>query len=300
MKISCVYYPVDFSETVESGLALAKSIATEHGAELLLHHVLNYPYPQMDRITPSFDLEGYYRDMETEAGASMEAMVDADTRRFAPTRVLVTRGAPAAEIVRVAHHEAADLIVIPTHGRTGLQHLLFGSTAEKVVRLAECPVLTVHPDAGPRPFHPEHIVVATDFSPAADKALGEAIGLARTYAARLTALHVVTMWDADPANPAWRFPSLPEGERESLLDVALERLEHTASRSETAIETRLARGFDAADEIVRLTAGELSADLVVLGTHGHTGLAHVLLGSVAEKVVRSSELPILIIRQPRD
>ena len=300
MRIERVYYPVDFSDTVEVGLSLARSIATEYGAELILHHVLNFPYPQMDRITPSFDLEGYYRDMEVEATASMEAMVTDETRRYAPTRVIVTRGTPAAEILDVAHGEEVDLIVSPTHGRKGLQHLHFGSTAEKVVRLASVPVLTVHPGHPPKPFRPESIVVATDFSPSAEHALAEAIGMAKRYDARLTVVHVATFWDTDPANPAWRFPSLPESHRETILDVARERLQHQTERAKLPIETRLLRGIDPARQVVSEAADELDADLLVIGTHGHTGLAHVLLGSVAERIVRTAEIPVLTVRQPRD
>jgi nucleotide-binding universal stress UspA family protein len=300
MRIERVYYPVDFSETVEVGLSLARSIATEYGAELLLHHVLNFPYPQMDRITPSFDLETYYRDMETEATASMEAMVTEETRRYAPTRVLVTRGTPATEILDTARAENVDLIVIPTHGRKGLQHVLFGSTAEKVLRLAPVPVLTVHPGQPPQPFRPDRIVVATDFSPSADLALAEALALAKRYDARLTVVHVATFWDSDPANPAWRFPALPEDHRQTILDVASERLARQARRADLQIDTRLLRGIDPASQIVREATDEIDADLLVIGTHGHTGLAHVLLGSVAERIVRTAEIPVLTIRAPRD
>lgn len=300
MRIQRVYYPVDFSETVEVGLSLARSIATEYGAELLLHHVLNYPYPQMDRITPSFDLEGYYREMESEAAATMEAMVTEETRRYAPTRVMVTRGTPAAEILDTARTEAADLIVLPTHGRKGLQHLLFGSTAEKVLRLAPVPVLTVRPDHPAKPFRPDRIVMATDFSPAADLALAEALALADRYEAKLVVVHVATFWDSDPANPEWRFPSLPEQHRQTILGVARERLELQARRAAVPFETRLLRGIDPARQIVAEATGELDADLLVIGTHGHTGLAHVLLGSVAERIIRTASIPVLTVRARRD
>jgi nucleotide-binding universal stress UspA family protein len=296
MEIRRVLYPVDFSETTVAGLSTARSLATEHGAELILLHVLNFPYQQLDRITPSFDLEGYYRDMESEACASLEALVAPETREFAPTSVRVARGAPAAEILDLAEQESVDLIVIPTHGRTGFQHLLFGSTAEKVVRLARCPVLTVRPSDTPAAFRPRRILVASDFSPSAEHAYREAVGLARRYGARLTLVHVVTMWDSDPANPAWRFPSVPTEFHDTLMETARARLHDRAQQDELQIDTYLCRGFDPAREIVRAASERDRADLIVMGTHGHTGLTHALLGSVAEKVVRTFDGQVLTIR----
>ena len=293
--------PVDFSDTTDAGLAPAISLATEFGSELVLLHVLNFPYPQMDGGTPAFDLERYYVEMEQGAEAGLLALVDEQTRQYASTRARVERGVPHREIVRVADDEGADLIVMPTHGRTGMQHMIFGSTAEKVVRLAPCPVLTVCPKEPPHPLTPERILLATDFSDTADQALKEALALACRYRAALTLLHVVTLWDSDPANPAWRFPAVPAEYRESVVDVAQEQLEGRRARCQEEsleLDTLLVRGFDPAAEIVRVAVEDLDADLIVMGTHGHTGLAHALLGSIAEKVVRSSPRPVLTIRQP--
>lgn len=299
MRPRRILCPVDFSETTEAGLAAARSLATEFGAELLLLHVLNFPYPHMDRVTPSFDLDAYYRKMEEDALANLHALVDEDTRRFAPSRALVERGVPYQEIVRVAADCETDLIVIPTHGRTGLQHLLFGSVAEKVVRLAPCPVLTASPREAPHPFHPEHVLFATDFSEPAERALHHAVAIARQYEARLTMLHVVTLWESDPANPAWRFPAIPAEESDAVERVATEQLDGRQRQCREAgveVECRLVRGFDPAAEILQ-AADELDTDLIVLGTHGHAGLAHALLGSVAEKVVRRHPGEVLTVRQ---
>lgn len=298
MKLQRILAPVDFSETSDAGLSPAVSLATESGAELLLLHVLNFPFSQVDHAVPSFDLEGYYEAMQRSAHASLEGLVDASTRRYAAVRTRVERGVAYHEIVRVAREEQVDLIALPTRGRTGLAHLLFGSTAEKVVRLAPCPVLTVCPKQPPHAFRPERMVVATDFSATADHALSEAVGLAERYGAAITVVHVVTMWDANPGNPGWRFPSIPSEYRESVMRAAQQQLDETCRRlGGTRVRASLLRGFDPALEIVRAAEAE-NADLVVMGTHGHTGISHVLLGSVAEKVVRASDGPVLVIRPP--
>lgn len=298
MKLQRIVAPVDFSETTDAGLSPAVSLATEYGAELVLLHVLNFPYPQIDRAMPTFDLDAYYDEMRESALANLNGLVDEETRQFSKVRPLVERGVAYHEIVQVAAHEKADLVVLPTHGRKGLSHLLFGSTAEKVVRLAPCPVMTVCPKLPPHAFHPEHIVVATDFSDMAERAVSEAVGLANRYGARITLLHVVTMWDTDPGNPAWRFPSVPQEYRDTVVQAARSQLEASGERAGSEqVSVSLVRGFDPAHEIARWAEAN-KADLLVMGTHGHTGVAHVLLGSVAEKVVRTFCGPVLIVRRP--
>lgn len=299
MKPGRILCPVDFSEATDSGLTPALSLATELGAELLLLHVLNVPYPQIGRTASTFDIDAYYLQMEQQAAAHLSDLVDSDSARLVNPTVLVRRGVPHHEIVEVATGNSVGLIVMPTHGRHGLQRWVFGSTAEKVVRLAACPVLTVSPRLEPEPFQPAKILLVTDFSGHADRALTEALSLACQYDAELTLLHVATMWENDPANPAWQLPAVPDAYRSSVLDVAQEQLDGCKQRCEAHgvdVKTLLVRGFDPATEIVRTAADDLATDLIVMGTHGHTGLAHALLGSVAAKVVRGFDGFVLTVR----
>lgn len=295
MNLRRILAPVDFSDTTDAGLSPAVSLATEYGAELLLLHVLSFPYPQIDHTLPTFDLDAYYDEMQRSALAGLDGLVDESTRSYSPVRRLVERGVAYAEIARVAKEESVDLVVMPTHGRTGLAHLLAGSTAERVVRLAPCPVLTICPKEAPHAFRPERVMVATDFSDTADLALTEATALARRYGAEITLVHVVTLWDSDPGNPAWRFPSVPQEFGDSLATAAQQHLDERATGAEGTVRTSVLRGFDPAREIVS-AAEAAEADLLVVGTHGHRGLAHMLLGSVAEKIVRTFPGPVLVVR----
>jgi len=302
MRIQRILCPVDFSATTEAGLAPATSLATEYGADLILLHVLNFPFAQIEALPPGFDVESYYEAMADEANAHMAGLFDADAADFMEATTQVERGVPHAEIARVCKDGAIDLVVIPTHARRGLGRLLMGSTTDHVVRMVNCPVLTVHPGDTPA-FKPETILCATDFSHAADQALRVACDMAQRYDARLVLLHVVTLWEYDPGNPSWRFPPLPEEYQSSLIEGPQRELEARREQiSDTAseVDTLLVRGFDAAAEVVRVASSEVNADLVVLGTHGHTGLAHLLLGSVAGKVVRTFPGPVLTVRQMDD
>ncbi|MCX7590950.1 MAG: universal stress protein [Kiritimatiellae bacterium] len=146
-KILC---PIDFSETSQHALRYAVALAEEFGAELLLMEVreLYIPppadYPDMPWLTTDIPIaieEGEDERLENLA---------AELRRTCqvPLRTYRVTGKAFLEIIRKANEVKADLIVMGTHGRTGLSHILIGSVAERVVRLAPCPVLTVK--------HPEH------------------------------------------------------------------------------------------------------------------------------------------------
>ena len=141
--------PTDFSEPACKAIIAAAEIAQASGAELILLHVVA-PIPALDTASgaPAFDLASYQDELVRSARLALEER----RRRRVPdsvrSRALVTIGDAAHEVTRIAEEEGADLIVIATHGRTGWHLRIFGSVAEKVVRLARCPVLTV-------PCHPE-------------------------------------------------------------------------------------------------------------------------------------------------
>jgi nucleotide-binding universal stress UspA family protein len=146
-----------------------------------------------------------------------------------------------------------------------------------------------------------HILVATDFSPASEAALAWARDLAQQYAARLSLLHVVNDPRATGVLTAEVYvPPNPES-RERLLRETRERLEQALppnERTQFGVMTE-ARIGDVAETILE-TAREQKADLIVMGTHGRHGLAHVLLGSVAERVLRDAPCPVLSARaQPQ-
>jgi len=298
--IKRILCPVDFSEATPFALTPAVSLATEFGAELVLAHILDYPYPHVGPVVQGFDIEDYYGAMEEKAEEQLEGLADEEVRKFAPVRVVVRRGSAFREIVRLAQEETPDIVVLPTHARTGIDHMLWGSVAEKVVRLAPCPVMTCSPRQGePSSFGGKRVLFATDFSSGSEHALETATSFARHYGAELLMVHVVTVWDYDPANPEWRFPPLPAehvSEIESHGRDRLEESEQSVAGEGLQVRTLLVRGFDPGLEIVR-TAEEEGADLIVMATHGRTGVSHLVIGSTAEKVVRYAACPVITVKQ---
>lgn len=145
-KILC---PVDFSETSGHALEYAKAFAQAHEAQLLLLHVSPpgvYLAP-MDPFKSDLSVK-YQEELKARAEEGMLTLVEPLEKEGLNVSGQVRMGPPYDEIVKVAKREEADLIVMGTHGLTGLQHVLIGSVAERVVRMAPCPVLTVK--------HPEH------------------------------------------------------------------------------------------------------------------------------------------------
>ena len=149
IRIRKILCPVDFSPNSDHAVKYALAFATAHDAELLLVHVMELPpYPAMDYpVAPQFAAGEEDRIRKASTG-QLEALTDQLREQHGRINWRLAKGYPFPEIVRLAREEEVDLIVIGTHGRTGLAHVLLGSVAEKVVRKAPCPVLTVK--------HPEH------------------------------------------------------------------------------------------------------------------------------------------------
>jgi universal stress protein A len=142
MRIKRILVPIDFSANSLQALAYAVQLAQRFVAELLVLNVVEPLYVAEPNVG-SADLTTLLDEQQRIADEQL-ARISADLRRQGQrVRTQVECGAPAQTIVEVANNSATDLIVIATHGRTGLSHMLIGSVAERVVRLAGCPVLTV-------------------------------------------------------------------------------------------------------------------------------------------------------------
>jgi len=138
----------DFSESGDHAVGHAFRMAADHGAEVLLLHVLELvvaPNPLYAHYYPTdfFTPEIRERAEKDARDGLLERVPKTAPLATVPYRTVLTHGIPADEIIRVAKEQQADLIVISTHGRTGLKHLFMGSTAERVIRHVHCPVLVV-------------------------------------------------------------------------------------------------------------------------------------------------------------
>jgi nucleotide-binding universal stress UspA family protein len=285
--------PVDFSESTAAGLRPATALARAFDAELFLLHVIEFPHE-------SVALERMYLEVEDAAGERLTAL--AGTLDPAPRRAheVVLRGAPYDRITRFAAEQSVDLIVMPTHRHAALDRLLFGSVAERVLRIAECAVLMVPPtDQGS--FRLDRLLFATDFSATADRAQPYAQAVARGLDAEMTVLHIATLAGREEPGEGWRFPVLPPDVERAELDSADRNVASRVARAERSgvrATGLVLKGSPPAMEISQ-HAQEIGAGVILVASHGHSAVARALLGSTSEKLARISPVPVMVVR-PRD
>jgi nucleotide-binding universal stress UspA family protein len=229
----------------------------------------------------------------------LRGFAPADALKNVPVECLVTEGDVATEVL--AEAEAADMVVLGTHGRSGFEHVILGSVAEKVVRKAHCPVMTIPPaasdatEAVPALFH--RIVAGIDFSDASLHALEYALSLAEEADAHLTVLRVI---EVPRELAAWAAESEEgKGYVERWRASALTRLHDVVpndARVYCHVEERVETG-QPYREILRVAA-EQSVGLIVIGAHGHGVLDRMFFGSTAQHVVRQAACPVLTLRTP--
>ena len=138
-----ILLPSDFSDCSAEAARAARRLAEHFGSRLLVLHVLDEPAALDPMFRGEVPLEMLRERMEQYARDAMGRFLAEQFGGYAAVETRVASGVPYREILRAARETGADLIVIGTHGRTGVEHVIFGSTAEKVVRMAPCPVLTV-------------------------------------------------------------------------------------------------------------------------------------------------------------
>jgi nucleotide-binding universal stress UspA family protein len=230
----------------------------------------------------------------------------ADLRQFvaahAPAGISVASRIAQGPVVTAILHEAralpADLIVMGTHGHSGVDRLLLGSVAEKTLRKVTCPVLTIPPAAADAPARPQpfqSILCAVDFSPASLEALEYAMLLAEDSGKRLTLIHVFD-WDEDRLLPA-QFDKATREIRDEHRHETLGRLRALVSDDVRAwCDCREMTATGRPHEELVLAAAAEGADLIVMGAHGRRASDLLLFGSTTNQVIRHATSPVLTIR----
>lgn len=284
VSIKRVLVAVDFSETSEKALHHAVAIARRYGAKFYLVHVISSggfaPY-EMCVHASKLALQDLKR---------LEArLVRNGVLAGLEHRVFVGIGDLWEEIKKLATTEKVDLIVVGTHGRTGLSRVVMGSAAEAVFRHASCPVLTVGPCAPPDPgklatLH--RILYPTDFTDESEHALRYALSLAQEHRAELTLLHVVESIDGEVSNDIARVATA--------LEQRLQELLPSGFASRVACKTEVALGPIA--ETILDVANEQSSDLIVLGLKARAAFADHMPWLHAYRIVSGACCPVLTIR----
>jgi len=293
MGFKSLVVPIDFSETSIRALDYALALAGEFGSQIHLVHVLEFPTVFNSITNPSYAI--WDKEAKRSAVARLAELLDEKVNALISANSEVCFGRAYQAICDAAQKQKADLIVIGTHGFTGLKHLLLGSTAERVIRHAPCSVLVVRKQTGrnAKPLlKPRKILVPTDFSKPAEQALHSAIALARQHQAQIHLLYVVpihyAVGDYDLMDYAMLAAEQKEEGQKQLAALSRKLVQ------QISVTAGVRHGRPAVE--INEAAAELDCDLIVISTHGRTGWNHALLGSTTEEAVRHASCPVLVVR----
>jgi nucleotide-binding universal stress UspA family protein len=297
-----ILVPLDGSPRAELVLSQVGRILRREDAEILLLRVVDIP------ISIGRANMAPLRKIEME---NAQTYVHDLARRFAERGAKVggkVADGPAADLIlETAKNEGATLIAMSTHGRSGVARWALGSVAEKVARASDIPLLLVRSfrrsktedlePSTPEEFPVRRVLVPVDGSPTAAAAISPAEKLAMLYGSEVLVLHVRPPFvppggllpGMEASIPmAWPEPPRPEEDEATLK--AAERFRHAGLKTR-----RLTVDGDPASQILDVCRSE-RADLIALASHGRSGFRRWALGSVAERVLRSSEVPLLLVR----
>ena len=298
-----ILVPLDGSDLGEQAVPVAAALAKRTGAELhLIHvHVPLAPEPIYVEGLPVIDEHMHPRRREHE-----QAYLEGARSRLvgdAPATTQVIDGAVASALAAHARASHAQLVVLTTHGRGGFERAWLGSVADEMVRVSPVPILLVRPEPGKAPAPFRRILVPLDGSPLAEAILDHAIRIARLEPeAEIVLVDVVQPIPSAILVPQSLLAPAPVKEEVARAQEAAVReyLEGVAARVRSAhVHARVRVDFagNVAAAILEAARAE-GADLVALCTHGRSGLPRIALGSVADKIVRASVIPVLLFRPP--
>lgn len=300
LHINNVMVTTDLSDCGEAAVPFAAALARQHDATLHLVYVEDIQ-PVYFASEPVLGMSGPPAlQLEWVAAARKEHELRQKefADRLAQEQLKVVThfkdGSPARRILETASEVRADCLVMSTHGRSGLSRLVFGSVTENVLRHSPCPVLCVKP--GETPGGPGPLLFTTDLSKESLSALNYAISLAKQQQRELHMLLVVDDRMYIPSDGG-----MPVNAVEWMVDERRKmeaKLKELAARvrSDSALTVTVhVRHGDPAEQIVNVS-DYIEAACVVMASHGRTGLRRLVLGSVAEQVIRNSARPVLTIR----
>ena len=294
-----IVVPLDGSDLAERAVPVADQLARRAGAGLRLVHVHDPVAAEPIYVEGLPVIDDHLRTQRRE---HEQAYLDGARQRLAPgarSSVALLDGAIAAAIVEYAEQNDAALIVVTSHARGGFERAWLGSVTEAMVRLSPVPLLVVRPEPGQVSGSFRRLLVPLDGSVAAESILEHAVRLARLEPeSELVLLQVVQpivqkAWVLSAAIKA----STLDGDR-SQVESAEKYLDGIARSLETSglrVRARVRSAASVAPAILNV-AREENVDVVALATHGRSGVARLMLGSVADKLLRGSHTPILLFR----
>jgi len=268
-----ILVPTDFSECAYYAAEVAVQIAKQTGATIHLLHIVDIPLTSYDTGMNTYENIPETMFLMDYAKKSMEKLKNESLFVGIDLRTIVEFDLTYSRITTEAKNKDIELIVMGSHGASGFQELIIGSNAEKVVRFSECPVLTIKKQY--TNFNVQNIVLASDFK-------GDTTSFFNSFSAfmQLFDAHIHLL----KVNTALNFETTPVSRK--LMESFL--IHHDIKNSSIHIYND-----ESEEDGILNFSEEVDADLIVIGTHGRTGIAHLVNGSLTENVVNHAVRPIL-------
>jgi nucleotide-binding universal stress UspA family protein len=296
-----ILVPVDFSKMSVRTIQIAKRLARRFGASIHLANVRHINYAA-DFVTPAPPVVPFSfmpSDMNEEQTVRNELeKIASECGVSSPSCHVLSGAPPFDEICRLAHTIPADLVVMPTHGRTGLKHVFLGSTAERVVQHSSCPIFVTRggalPSSNGSPDGFKTILVPVDFSNCSREGVRYAISFAKEFGAKIVLLHATYLGYvySTEGTAIYDIPGLQNAARKTA-EHKMRRLVGSVNFEGVRFETVFTEGSPVLD--ICAFAKDHDVDLIITSTHGLTGFKHVLIGSIAEQVVRHAPCSVLVV-----
>ncbi|HEY7821111.1 MAG TPA: universal stress protein [Vicinamibacteria bacterium] len=298
ISIERILCPTDFSKYAFRAADYAVALARHYDAEVHFLHVIpsNLVHPeQYPYVAEAIPVAPEFRKRALER---LDAFVALSRVEGVRTRFTVSEGAPVAVILETAESEGSQILCLGTHGREGVERLVLGSVAEKVLRKARCPVLTVSEpgdERAPKEAVFQTILCAMDFGTQSLKALEHSFSLAQEAGGRLILFHAVEWFPDEPLWVGGPDVSGYKTEMEAQVRARLEQIVPKEVRDWCEVEI-VVRSGRAYRELLALTR-ERPIDLIAMGVRGRNPLDIMLFGSTAQHVVRHATCPVLTISE---
>ena len=268
-KLARLVLPTDGSEFSEGAVREAINLAKTCSSKLIAVSVIEIN-PEYETIAPQL-----VEKEEKEAREHLESVKARALKEGVDCEIIAHQGEePYRYIVEEAERNKADMIVMGRRGRTGLKRLMMGSETARTIGYAPCNVLVV-PRAAKLEF--KNILIATDGSKYSAAAASEAVGIAKRCGSSLIALSVIYS-DVD----------------KKCAEENIKKIKGLAEKEGVKVDALIAEGRPF--EVVVNTAKNKNADAIVIGSHGRTALARLLMGSVAERVIGTAECAVLVVK----
>lgn len=284
-----IVVPIDFSEPSRAAAQRALGLARAFETPIHLVHALQYPEicSYWEFNLPPKAWEATLEQARAALGKLEQELATHDVR----VSSTLAESDPVSAIDAAVEQHQSNLIVMGTHGHSGLKHAVLGSVAERTLRAVNCPTLCVK-ESETRAQRPiGRILFATDFSIHSKRAALLTSGLAQKLGASVDVIHVLML----PSSALGPYGIPPSDEVvEQLRQKAHELLEDATDpfqNAQLSVESHLHQGLPW--EVMAREAERLDADLIVMGTRGNTGLKHIFLGSVTERALRTAPCSVL-------